>query len=191
MEQKNVLLAALLFVTSLSCSFLLPEENTNVPTEARTFENEFLSFTIPAGWGTKEEVWERPMTLEEDLFGLGVREIISIQHPPVQGLVGGRFTLASSTLKRGEGLESRFTKTYETPYITFKDVSKQPFNLGVLSGYEISYTRPIGEPWWQFHDIWLENEGLVYVLSFHTLTKGFENYAAVFDQILDSFHFKE
>ena len=191
MEQKNVLLAALLFVTSLSCSFLLPEENTNVPTEARTFENEFLSFTIPAGWGTKEEVWERPMTPEEDFNGLGVQELISIQHPPIQKRAGGFFTLASSTLKSGEDLESRFTKTYENPYITFNNVSKKPFKLGALSGYEITYTRPIGEPWWQFHDIWLEKEDLIYVLSFHTLTKGFETYTAVFDQILDSFHFKE
>ena len=191
LKLKNVLLAALLFVTSLSCIFQAPEEKTNVSTEARTFENDFLSFTIPAGWGTKEEVWERPLDLTEDLFGLGVREIISIQHPPVQGLVGGRFTLASSTLTSGEDLESRFTKTYESPYITFKNVSKQLFKQGTLSGYEITYTRPIGEPWWQFHDIWLENEGLVYVLSFHTLTNGFETYADTFDQILHSFHFKE
>lgn len=190
-EQKKVLFVILLFVACLSCIFPTPEKKANVSTETRTFENEFLSFTIPAGWGTKEEVWERPIALEEDLNGLGVREIISIQHPPIQGLVGGRFTLASSSLASGEDLESRFTQTYENSHITYRDVSKQLFKRGTLSGYEITYSRPMGEPWWQFHDIWLEKDGLIYVLSFHTLTNGFENYADTFDQILDSFHFKE
>ncbi|MGV8026631.1 MAG: hypothetical protein AB2L18_08745 [Anaerolineaceae bacterium] len=190
-EQKKELFVTLLFVTCLSCSFLTPEKKVNVSTETRTFENEFLSFTIPAGWGTKEEVWERQNILAEDFNGLGVREIISIQHSPIQGQVGGSFALESSSSASGEDLESRFTQTYKNPYITFKDVSKQPFKRGALSGHEIIYTRPIGEPWWQFHDIWLEKDGLLYILSFHTLTNGFENYSATFDQILDSFQFED
>jgi hypothetical protein len=190
-EQKKVLFGLLLLVTCMSCTFLIPEKKADGYPETRSFENEFLSFRIPVGWGTKEEVWEQPIPLEEDFNGLGVQEIISIQYPPIQRRFGGRFTLASSSLASGEDLEARLTQAYESPYITFKNISKQQFKRGTLSGYEITYTRPIGEPWWQFHDIWLENDGFIYDLSFYTLKEGFEHYSDTFDQILDSFHFKE
>ena len=190
MKERKLILLGILLVTSLACSFLTPETKVTVTTEARTYENENFSFTIPADWQTNEEIWAITITPGTSYLGLGVQEIISIQNPPYQRQVGGIFTVAASSLASGEDLELRFTQTYDyiLPVI---NVPAKSFEHGLLSGFEISYQRPIGEPWWQFHDIWLEKDGMIYVLSFYTLKNGFENYAAIFDQILDSFQFKE
>jgi hypothetical protein len=191
MKERKIILIGILLVTTLACRIVTPEPKEPISTEARTYENEIFSFTIPAGWQTNEEIWESTITPGTDYLGLGVEEIISIQYPPHQGRFGGCLTVASSSLASGEDLESRFTQTYEYIIPEMKNVSKQLFERGTLSGLEITYQRPVGEPWWQFHDIWLEKDGSIYVLSFHTLTNGFEDYAAIFDQILDSFQFKE
>jgi len=60
-----------------------------------------------------------------------------------------------------------------------------------LSGYEITYNRPWGEPWWKFQDIWLEKDNVIYVLSFHAPPTSFDTYNDVFEQILESFQFKD
>lgn len=195
MKGRKIIQFGILLVTSLACRFLTLEakatETPVISTGTRTYENEIFSFTIPAGWGTMEEVWERPMPPEKDYYGLGLQEIITIQYPPDQGQGTGFFTVASSPLAGGEDLESRFTQAYELASPAIENVSKQLFERGTLSGHEITYKRPWGEPWWQFRDIWLEKDGLIYVLSFHTHINGFENYASVFDQILDNFRFKQ
>ena len=63
--------------------------------------------------------------------------------------------------------------------------------IGGIPGYEITYDRPWGEPWWRFCDTWLEVDGTVYVLSFHVSPNSFETYSQVYNQILESFRFKD
>ena len=190
MKEQKLILLGILLVTSLACSFLTPETKSTISTEARTYENENFSFTIPADWQTNEEIWAKTITPGTDYNGLGVQEIISIQNPPYQKHFGGNLTVASSLLANGEDFESHVTQAY-VYILPGNNVPIRSFEHGPLSGFEISYQRPIGEPWLQFHDIWLERDGMIYLLSFYTLENGFENYAATFDQILDSFQFKE
>jgi hypothetical protein len=59
-----------------------------------------------------------------------------------------------------------------------------------LAGYEISYLYNLGEGWWQYQDIWLQRGALAYVLSFSS-ARGAQDYTSTFDQILDSFQFKD
>ena len=126
-------------------------------------------------------------------YDLGVEQVVTIyDNPRIMFWSKAFFTVATAPLD-GD-LETRFTQTYEnielwnTPTM---DVKSQPFEEGTLSGLEIFYMHPYGEGFYEFHDIWLEKDGVVYVLSFSTKKNEFENYTVVFDQILDSFRFKE
>lgn len=177
--------------TAIVCALLaLSLAGCAPPHTARTFEHEAFTFTIPAGWQTLEEVWKRPIAPQTDYYGLGLQEIITIQHPPKQGQGTAFFTVAAAPLAEGQGLETRFKQAYVEAVPPVKDVSVQSFARAGLSGYEITYQRPWGEPWWQFRDIWLAKDGMIYVLSFHTLPASFSAYTETFDQIIKSFRFK-
>ena len=181
--QRIVISLGSLLIMSLACRL--------TPTGARTFENETISFTIPAGWQTMDEIWDRPASLQKDYKGLGVQEIVTIQYPPKQAKGKAFFVVASSPKVDGQDLESRFTQAYEMANPEIEGESKHLFEQGELSGYEIIYRRPWGEPWWQFRDIWLEHNSTVYVLSFYASPYSFETYSDTFNQILESFQFKD
>jgi hypothetical protein len=157
---------------------------------ARTFEHEAFTFTIPAGWQTMEEVWKRPMPAGQAYYDLGVQEIVMIQYPAEPGKGVAFFAVASAPLAEGQDLEKRFTETYQALAPAIRQATTRSFARGELSGYEITYTRPWGEPWWQFRDIWLEKDGMVYVLSCHAQPDAFATYAGVCEQIIDSFRFR-
>jgi hypothetical protein len=163
----------------------------SISSEARPFETEHFTFTIPAGWQTMAEVWDRPAAPEDDYYGLGLQEQVMIQYPPEQRQGKAFFAVASSPLAEGETLEGRFTQAYQLAVPEIEEASQASFALGDHSGYEITYRRPWGEPWWNFRDIWLEKEGVIYVLSFHATPGSFDSYAETLDQILESFSFKE
>ena len=195
MKKAVCLMFGVLLVGILACGGLTPQpeatETLVFSRPARPYENENFSFTIPADWGTMEEVWKYVSTPGADYYGLGVGEIITIQYPAYQGQGDAFFAVAASPLADGETLESRFNKAYENPVPEIKGVIQQTFELGALSGLEISYDRPWGEPWWHFRDIWLEKDGMIYVLSCQTYITNFDDHAAIFDQILAGFQFKE
>lgn len=160
-------------------------------TQGRLYEHADFSFTIPAGWATKEEVWERPVQPGADFYALGVGEVITIQYPAQKGEGKAFFSVASAPLAAGEDLESRFRQAYEAAVPEIKDAVEQEFEFAAGSGYEIRYRRPWGEPWWQFRDIWLEKDGVVYVLSFHAAPAAFDDYAATVDGMLENFVFTD
>ena len=178
-------------VISFGFLLLVPLACNLIPTQPRTFENERISFTIPAGWQTMEEVWDRPATRDRDYYGLGLQELVMIQYPPEQGQGKAFFAVASSPLAEGEQLEARFTQAYQNAIPEIEDVIQGTFELGGLTGFEITYRRPWGEPWWNFRDIWLEQDGMIYVLSFHASPNAFETYSETLDGILESFQVNE
>jgi len=158
------------------------------PIQAHTYENEMITFTIPSAWQTTEEFPYHSVSPEKGYYGLGVQELVLIQY---QGQGKAFFAVAAAPLANGEDLETRFTQAYQMAMPEIENASQQLFEQGELSGYEITYKRPWGEPWWQFRDIWLEKDAVVYVLSFRTAPDSFDTYSDPFDQILESFRFKE
>jgi len=198
MDVRKLVIVSLLLFASLACRFLIPnwEEPPTIissPFESpRPFENENFSFTIPAGWQTMEELWEQPQEPGRDYYALGVGEIIMITSARLQvdGPYSAYFAVASSPLAGGTDLETRFHQTYDPLIPELREVSQTDFDNGTLSGLEITYQRPWGEPWWQFRDIWLKQDAVIYVLSFHTAPNDFEKYQNDFDLILKSFKFK-
>ncbi len=198
MGARKMIFASLLLFTSLACRFLFsnweePPTIISSPFESpRPFENEKFSFTIPAGWQTMEELWGQSQESQKDYYALGVEEIIMITNARVQadGTYSSFFAIASSPLAGGTDLDARFHQTYDPLIPDLREVSQQKFESGALSGLEITYQRPWGEPWWQFHDLWLEKDAVIYVLSFHASPNDFEQHQDDFDLILNSFKFK-
>lgn len=154
------------------------------------YEGQTFRFTIPAGWATMQEVWGLTEHPVQEYYGLGVSEEVSIQYPPRQREGQAFFTIASGPLIVREDLETHLRQLYANAIPAVNDLTIQPFTLNSLTGYEATYKRPWGEPWWRFRDVWLEQEGTLYLLSFHASPWTFDNYAETFEQILMSFQFK-
>jgi hypothetical protein len=181
--QRIILLFVFLSGSTLACRL--------TPAKARTYENEVFSVTIPAGWQTLGEIWGKKAVSGQEYKGLGVQELVTLQYPPKQGSGKAFFVVASSPLVEGQDLESRFNDAYLDANPEIENASQQSFEQGEWVGYEMTYKRPWGEPWWQFRDIWLEKGGAIYVLSFYASSESFETYADTFNQILESFQFKD
>ncbi len=214
--KKIVLAWSVLLCAVLACQAVLPGQTENEPlvnaaspvpdldaaeppsvsldpdaTEPRYYVNAEFIFLIPDGWQTMEELWERPMPAGRDYYGLGVEEVITITNVQEQGQMGVFFTVATSPLAGGVGLEERSILAYQNMITDILNMTRQDFLLNGLAGYEVHCNRPWGEPWWQFRDIWLENNAHVYVLSFHTAPDKLDVHASEMEQILNSFQFSD
>jgi hypothetical protein len=180
MKTRTGILVMLMVMVTLSCS-LLPRASE----EESIYQNDNFSFIIPAGWGMG--------LFGGEYYKLGVDKQVDIFDDPITIRADAFFTVASSPLKPGSDLETRIAKGYSqygSIWSTYGYVSNlQDFTLGTLSGKEISYPYPYGEGWYEFRDIWLVNDDLVYVLSFSTIRNEFENHREVFESILSSFRF--
>ena len=99
--------------------------------------------------------------------------------------------MTSSPLASRVDLEGRFTSAYVDPVAEIKEISRQPYEQNGLPGFEITYDRPWGEPWWRFHDVWLEKDAVIYVLTFQAYPASFDEFSDVFGEIADSFRFME
>jgi len=198
MNARKLIVPSFLLFAGLACRFLIPnwEEPPTLissPFESpRPFENEEFSFTMPAGWQTMEELWQKPQNPGRDYYALGIGEVIMITNARLQvdGPYSAYFAVASSPLAGGTDLETRFHQTYDPLIPELREVSQGEWEAGSLSGLEMTYQRPWGEPWWQFHDLWVEKDAMIYVLSFHATPGDFEQHQVDFDLILDSFSFK-
>lgn len=180
--QKMILLSFFLIIT-ISCSFLVPKdqltETPEILTKESRYENDAFIFTIPEGWQLAPS--------EGEYYDLGVQKIFAIQSAAKPEAF---FTIASTPLENGETLESRFALAYKKgPQI--EDVFTSQFQRDSLSGIDISYKRPWGEPWWKFRDIWIDLDSEIYVLSFRAYPNDFDSQTKIFDLILDSFSFKQ
>ncbi len=171
-----------LLLASIACQVI----NRNEQKE-RIFDGNNFSFTIPAGWKTTEEVWGKPMPEDRDYYGLGVTEKITIQYPPEKGKGKAFFSVAMGELEPGENLESRVQQVYEDPVTEIKDLTLQEIAVNEKVAYEAIYSRPWGEPWWKFRDIWVEHDNKLYLLSYHSMPENFSDYIETSNGIIDSF----
>jgi TolB protein len=177
-----LLLTVMVLILSIACSLTAADtQNTPTPTPASgksDFENEVYAFSLPTGWKWKIS--------SGDYFDLEVEQQVSAQS---QSKPTAIFTVAAVALAEGETLQTRFDLAYQNgPQI--EQVTTDTLSLSDVDGIEIFYQRPWGEPWWEFHDIWLEKNGVVYVLSCRTYLNSFAAREQGFASILDSFAFK-
>lgn len=149
----------------------------------RTFENDDFILTIPAGWGMRMS--------GSDYYDLGTKELVTFHNAPLVTDSRAFLTISVDALEAGEDLQTRVDAAYAVQMTPIEDMAQQVFGQGGLTGFEATYRRPWGEPWWQFRDVWFEKDGRCYLLSFQAPPNSFEDRAAEFDAILKSFSFKE
>lgn len=148
--------------------------------KAQVYEGQGYSFTVPAGWWLDQPGGE--------YFDLRMDEVVSIHTAAKPGKSKAFFSVATAPLAGGADLEARFNQGYlDLKGSAIEEAESQPFERGNLAGFEITYKRPWGEPWWQFRDVWLEKDGVVYLLSFRAYPTSFADYTETFDTVLDSF----
>lgn len=157
----------------------------------RVYDGDGFSFTIPPQWATFEEVWDRPQPTGVDFYGLGVETLVTIQTPTKPGKGVMFFSVAGAPLADGETLPTRFQQAYAEPIPAIEDAQEETLDFNGSTAYATTYRRPWGEPWWQFRDVWLEQEDMVYVLSFHCSPGSFADNAALMEEIIGSVSFDE
>jgi len=187
MHKRDWLAIILIAFITVSCSTLTAQpqvtETPVVETDPRPFENEQFGFTIPAGWG---------LTISSgDYYGFGLEKMVVIHNAPLLADSKTFFTVATAALPSGERLAERFKLAYQDAVPEIEEQVESQFERNGLSGPEITYKRPWGEPWWKFQDIWLEKDSVVYLLSFRASPFTFEDHLVTLDLILDSFYFKD
>lgn len=156
----------------------------------KIYEGDNFRFTIPSGWKTFPEIWGSPIPAGTDFYGLGVTTDITLQYPTGKGKGKAFFSVASGNAVNGESLEARVKRAYEDSVTEIKDLSITETTRGDMDACQVNYSRPWGEPWWTFQDLWLQKDDVVYVLSFHSSAGSFSDYMETVGGILDSFEFK-
>ena len=175
--KKRLLLLMLIFV-ALAC------RNSTAP---RLYDHPEFTFTYPVHWHLMSEVFPQYET-GRDYYRLGVREIVMVTSVQKAGQSGAYFAVASAPLPEALDLETFQRQCYQPFAEGLGDVSEQTVMIHDSPAVEVTYTRPWGEAWWQFRDLWLERDGIAYLLSFHALSLA--DYQQEMDAILDSFSFK-
>lgn len=151
----KLLFCGFLLVLTQSCNSMGTNiqvtETPELSTKESIYQNDVFSFTIPKGWVMEES--------EGEYYDLGVAKNITAHKESLATESNAFFSIASAALLDGESIESRFSQAYQKgPQI--ENAVINPFERDTLSGIEVIYDRPWGEPWWKFHDIWLEKMGL-------------------------------
>lgn len=150
------------------------------------YDHADFSFSYPGKWHLMSDLWP-DYTIDNNYKNLGIVEIITVTSVQKQGKFGLWFTVASTSLD-GDDLETMYKQTYASIKSDIRDVVESIAVIDNSSAFEINYSRPFGDPWWEFRDIWLEKEGNAYVLSAHALN--LDSYQNEVDSIIDSFTFK-
>lgn len=119
-------------------------------------------------------------------MNLNLTILVQIQSKDFLPLV----TISSRQIPAGSSLEQEFTDTYalidDEIQLVYMCNTKV---LGLPAKVE-QYDRPWGEPWYSFRDIWVEKEGVIYVISFQSRLKRLEDNQKDFEEVLGSFQFK-
>jgi hypothetical protein len=183
MRAQKIGLAILLSVTILGCAMF----GTSKPT---VYNDAKFSFQYPETWQTMADLWGDRYQPGQEYYQLGVNEIITVTSVRKQGESGAWFAVAFTPLAGEIDLETVASETYAPFMDSLKDYSGRKTTISGTPGFEVSYMRPWGEPWWQFRDIWLAHDSVLYVLSFHTYPTSFDSFQEDFDFILNSFALK-
>ena len=183
MRAQKIGLAILTSVIILGCAI----SGSSGPT---VYNDSSFSFQYPKTWQTMTDLWGDRYQPGQEYYQLGVNEIIMVTSVQKQGESGAWFAVASTPLAGTIDLESVAREAYAPFMDTLQDYAERNTTVAGAEGFEVAYKRPWGEPWWQFRDIWLMKDSVLYVLSFHTYPNSFDSFQEDFEFILNSFAWK-
>jgi hypothetical protein len=177
---QKIGLAILTSIIVLGCAIF----GSSRPT---SYDDPNFSFQYPETWQTMTDLWGDRYQPGQEYYQLGVNEIIMVTSVKKQGESGAWFAVASAPSAGAIDLESVVRETY-TPFMdALQDYAERNTTVAGIDGFEVTYKRPWGEPWWRFRDIWLVNDSVLYLLSFHAYPTSFDSFQEDFDFILNNF----
>jgi|GEM_PF-522014 len=158
--------------------------------QARRFESEEISFDYPPGWQTIDQVFPGQDLGQDRRFNA---QEIAIVVDPDSSTPWEKYTVAVHLLKKtlppNASLEELFHQTYAEMPPPLDEVSESRTTLGALPALEKVYRQPLGEPWIQLRDLWVERERGIYILSCQAFPADFDKLQADFATITDSLAF--
>jgi hypothetical protein len=92
-------------------------------------------------------------------------------------------------LPPGSSLEAEFERLYKTGGI-YRDVSQGTMEVDGKPAVVREYQHPLGEPWYQFKDVWVENNGEIFVIACRMKLQAPEKDRQEIETILKSIHFR-
>ena len=174
---KRILLSLLLLSLSLtSCAI------AGQPYDYYTF-----TFTYPQSWKPMSEVSDTYKS-GQDFFWMGILEDLTVTSVKQEGEPGAYFSVATME-QSDEPVAGIIDFMYAINEEDIRNYSERPITVAGGKGMSATYERIWNEQWLEFHDIWLENGPLVYLLSFRA--EDLDKYQKETDMILESFAFKE
>jgi|GEM_PF-1328961 len=144
------------------------------PVTLSSFSDENITFNIPPGW--------TPMPAAGEYFDLGLEEHFAMQDSASKLQY---FSIASTKLASDETIASKFSQAY-TKGPVIEELAIVPKDRGELTGIELTYQRPWGEPRWRFHDLWVEINGSIYVFSYRVYNTAFDPQSTIFEELIAS-----
>jgi hypothetical protein len=181
MRAKGLFLAMALLALATGCASF-------GPSGPRTYEDTAFSFQYPESWQTMAKLWGDRYQPGKEYYQLGVNEIVTVTSAQKQGESGVWFAVASTPLAEASDPEYDVHQTYGPFMDDLQGYTEAGVTVAGLDGFQAAYRRPWGEPWWQFRDIWLVNDSMLYLLSFHAAS--LDESQGDIDFILNSFAFK-
>ncbi len=151
------------------------------------YEDEAVAFDYPHSWRTLDTFFDAytPGHNPE----LGADEVIAVADPATS-TPWEKFTTSARVLRRdlpaGMTLEALVEQTYARMPIE-RDISQEALTAAGVPALERVYEQYRGEPLYRVRDVWLEKDGVVYILSFRAMPDGFDEAQADFDRIVESF----
>lgn len=159
------------------------EDNTSL----KYYSGDGIAFDYPGNWEPISEVFpnHKPQHDPE----LDAEELVVIVDAGSSTEQGDKYSVSVHIMKRdlpsGVSLKDLFTQTYEDK--SYVMISEDAMTVNGIQAYEKVYKKPHGEPWYQIRDVWLEKDGVVYIISCWALPNSFAEFQDKFNIIIDSF----
>lgn len=165
------------FLSALACA----RETGN-----RSFSHAEFRIEVPPNWQTMAELWGT-YELKDNYYGLGAQQLSALTSVRKRGESGVWFTVAKKPLS-APSLSEMVETMYAQLVPEAKQLQQSTIELAGQPAIVFRDRRPWGEPWWKFYDVWVENNGFAYLLSFKS--SSLEGSQADIDFILKSFSFQ-
>ncbi len=152
----------------------------------KQFDYYTLTFTYPNSWQPLGEVSESYQSGGEFLW-MGIQEDLTVTSVKAEGEPGAYFSVASAEATDWS-IDSDVDFMYAMNESDMRNYAERPITVAGIEGLSATYERNWQNQWTQFHDVWIRNGSLFYLLSFRA--DDLESQRAEMEMILESFKFK-
>jgi PsbP-like protein len=179
--------------------FLLSAGQVTGLSGIKHFDNSEFSFDYPGTWQPFDDFWPSaygvpykvvrdPALDAEQLTGVLVPA--SSLMPPQRRVYWTSVRIETKVLPAGDSLQEVYKRTYSQGYPKSDSISDRTLSVNGVTALEKIYRKPLGEPWYQVREVWLQKNGKIYIISCWAFPSSFEARQPAFNLIVDSFRVK-